>query len=93
MCFYDKAICKEKEKENMEKAKTKNFRVPSSLYRELESAAKQKGQTLTEYMDDLFGALMCGEVVEHGNRKNSCENEADLPGCTKEISGVGLRKH
>ena len=51
----------------MAKTKTKNFSVPCSLYRELESAAKQKGLTLTEYMDDLLGALMCGEVVEHGN--------------------------
>jgi predicted DNA-binding protein len=57
----------QRRKENMAKTKTKNFRVPSSLYRELESAAKQKGRTLTQYMDDLFGALMCGEVVEHGN--------------------------
>jgi hypothetical protein len=54
----------------MAKTKTKNFSVPSSLYRELENAAKQKGQTLTEYMDDLLGALMCGEVVEHGESKS-----------------------
>jgi len=51
----------------MAKTKTKNFCVPSSLYRELENAAKEKGQTLTQYMDDLLGALVCGEVVEHGN--------------------------
>jgi hypothetical protein len=56
------------EKQTMEKAsKGKKFYVPASLYRELENAARKKGQTLTQYMDDLVGALICGKVVEHGN--------------------------
>jgi len=51
----------------MAKTKTKNFCVPASLYNELKRAAKAKHQTLTEYMDSLFLALIFGEVVEHGN--------------------------
>jgi hypothetical protein len=51
----------------MAKTKTKNFYVPASLYRELQNTATKKGQTLTQYMDYLLGALACGEVVEHGN--------------------------
>jgi hypothetical protein len=54
-------------KRRMAKTKTKNFCVPASLYNELKRAAKAKHQTLTEYMDSLFLALIFGEVVEHGN--------------------------
>ena len=58
---------KRKPAQEMAKTRTKNFYVPASLYRELENAATKKGRTLTRYMDDLLGALACGEVVEHGN--------------------------
>lgn len=49
----------------MVKNKTKNFCVPASLYRELENAAKSRGQTLTQYLDDLFEALIFGKVIDH----------------------------
>lgn len=51
----------------MAKTNTKNFYVPSSLYHELENAAKAKHKTLSQYLDqDLLEALICGQVVEHG---------------------------
>jgi hypothetical protein len=51
----------------MAKRKGKTFCVPANLYNELKRAAKAKHQTLTEYMDSLFQALIFGKVVEHGN--------------------------
>lgn len=48
-------------------ARTKNFYVPASLYRELENAARARGKTLTQYLDYLFEAFLFGKVVEHEN--------------------------
>lgn len=43
------------------------FWIPKTLYKELEAAAKTKGQTVDQYADGLLGALICGEVVVHEN--------------------------
>jgi hypothetical protein len=48
-------------------AKRKAFWVPKTLYSELKNAAQSKGQTLEQYLDELLGAFICGEVVDHGN--------------------------
>jgi hypothetical protein len=38
------------------------FWIPKTLYNELNKAAEQKGQTLQQYLDDLLGALICGQL-------------------------------
>jgi hypothetical protein len=45
-------------------AKRNGFWVPKTLYEELKLAAQDKHQTLEEYLDELLGALICGEVPE-----------------------------
>jgi hypothetical protein len=45
-------------------AKRKGFWVPKTLYEELERAAQAKGETLEQYLDELLGVLICGEVVK-----------------------------
>lgn len=40
----------------------KTFTIPTEFYNEIKTAAKEKGQTVEQYVDGLVMALICADV-------------------------------